>query len=238
MGNFLAYLSLLECIVNAFCMNWCRLPSQPIRCRSPKSQLAVNYKASSVCIPRRPEKRERSERIDEWLTHGNNPIPLIFHIPSANASRFIATYTALTIHSVFLVPSVSYLAKTVLVCTRPCSGDLNSMNTIMMLKICSELPDMYIMMAFMGSAFAGASATSQAFFIFSVSISSGEEGFRVWDLEVMVRWKKCLVGSVGLLWKRERGKEWGRGNYFAVGRRGVAGRIWDVGFCFGSGRRV
>lgn len=61
------------------------------------------------------------------------------------------------------------------------------MNTIMMLKICSELPDIYIMMAFMGSDFAGARATSHAFFIFRVSISSGEEGFRVWDLEVAVR---------------------------------------------------
>lgn len=46
---------------------------------------------------------------------------------------------------------------------------------------------MYIMTAFMGSAFAGASATSHAFLIFSVSISSGVEGFRVWDLEIAVR---------------------------------------------------
>lgn len=120
-------------------------------------------------------------------THGNNPIPLIFHIPSANASRFIATYTALTIHNVFLVPSVSYFANTVFVCIRPCSGVLNNIKTIIMLNICNELPDMYIMMAFIGSALAGASATSHAFFIFSVSISSGEEGFRVWDLELAVR---------------------------------------------------
>jgi hypothetical protein len=44
----------------------------------------------------------------------------------------------------------------------------------MMLNICSELPDMYMPMAFMGSCFAGAIATSQAFFNLSVSITSGE----------------------------------------------------------------
>ena len=42
----------------------------------------------------------------------------------------------------------------------------------MMLKICRELPDMYIMMAFMGSCLAGANATSQAFLSFNVSVSS------------------------------------------------------------------
>lgn len=56
------------------------------------------------------------------------------------------------------------------------------MKTIMMLKICSELPDMYIMMAFIGSALAGASANSHDFFIFSVSVSSRVGDFRACDL--------------------------------------------------------
>jgi hypothetical protein len=63
------------------------------------------------------------------------------------------------------------------------------MNTIMMLKICKELPDMYIIIAFMGNAFAGPSAISHAFLSFKVSISEGEGGFRRgwdWVLEVEV----------------------------------------------------
>ncbi len=46
------------------------------------------------------------------------------------------------------------------------------MKTIMMLKICRLLPDMYIITAFMGSALAGAMAISHAFFTFKVSVSS------------------------------------------------------------------
>ena len=42
-------------------------------------------------------------------------------------------------------------------------------------------------MAFMGSCFAGAMATSQAFFIFSVSISSGVGCFRIDCLEDAAR---------------------------------------------------
>lgn len=42
------------------------------------------------------------------------------------------------------------------------------------------------MMAFMGRAFAGARATSQAFFTFNVSISAGVEGLRIWDLDADV----------------------------------------------------
>ena len=53
-------------------------------------------------------------------------------------------------------------------------GVLNSMKTIMMLKIWSEFPDMYIMTAFMGSDLAGASASSQDFLSFSTSMSSVE----------------------------------------------------------------
>jgi uncharacterized membrane protein YkvI len=50
-------------------------------------------------------------------------------------------------------------------------GFLNSMKTIMMLKIWSEFPDMYIMMAFIGICFAGARATSHDFLSLSVSVS-------------------------------------------------------------------
>lgn len=45
-------------------------------------------------------------------------------------------------------------------------------------KIWSVFPVMYIPKAFIGSCFAGAMATSHAFFIFSVSISSGVGAFR------------------------------------------------------------
>lgn len=185
-----------------------------------QSDVVVLSHGQSSCQPQishrmpisRKTQRERgggsNERKNERKTHGNNPIPLIFHTPSANASKFIATYTIFTIHSLLLVPSVSYLANTLFVCMRPCSGVLNSMNTIMMLNICSELPDMYIIIAFMGSAFAGASASSHAFFIFRLSISSGEDGFRFWDLDVVVRWgkrKKGLVGLVRFWWERRAG---------------------------------
>ncbi len=47
-----------------------------------------------------------------------------------------------------------------------------------MLKICNELPDMYIIIAFMGNAFAGPRAISHAFLSFKVSISEGEGGLR------------------------------------------------------------
>lgn len=51
------------------------------------------------------------------------------------------------------------------------------MNTIIMLKICRLLPDMYIITAFMGSALAGAMAISHAFLTFSVSVSSTVDVF-------------------------------------------------------------
>ena len=44
-------------------------------------------------------------------------------------------------------------------------------------KICKELPVMYMPIAFMGSCFAGAIASSQAFFILRVSSSAGVGGF-------------------------------------------------------------
>ena len=53
-----------------------------------------------------------------------------------------------------------------------CTGVLKSMNTIIMLNICSEFPLMYIPIAFMGSDFAGAIATSHAFFSLRLFVSS------------------------------------------------------------------
>ena len=54
----------------------------------------------------------------------------------------------------------------------------------MMLNICRELPDMYIMIAFMGKALAGAKASSQAFLSLSVSVSAVVGGLRVGVLVV------------------------------------------------------
>ena len=70
----------------------------------------------------------------------------------------------------------------------PVMGFLNNMKTIMMLNIWSVLPDMYIMIAFMGKALAGARASSQDFFSFNVSVSAVVGGLRVGVLdEVVVR---------------------------------------------------
>ena len=72
----------------------------------------------------------------------------------------------------------------------PVMGFLNNMKTIMMLNICSELPDMYIMIAFMGKALAGARASSHDFFSFRVSVSAVVGGFRaVLLVETAVRYK-------------------------------------------------
>ena len=60
------------------------------------------------------------------------------------------------------------------------------MKTIIMLKICSELPDMYIIIAFMGRALAGARASSHDFLSLSVSVSAVVGGFRAGVLEEAV----------------------------------------------------
>ncbi len=71
-------------------------------------------------------------------------------------------------------------------------GFLNNMKTIMMLKICSELPDMYIMIAFMGRALAGAKASSQDFFSLRMSVSAVVGGLRAGVLEeAVVRCELC-----------------------------------------------
>ena len=55
-----------------------------------------------------------------------------------------------------------------------------------MLKICNELPDMYIIIAFMGRALAGARANSHDFLSLSVSVSAVVGGFRAGVLEEVV----------------------------------------------------
>jgi hypothetical protein len=72
----------------------------------------------------------------------------------------------------------SNLSNAWFVFINPTRGFLKAMNTIMILKICNELPDMYIMMAVIGKLLTGASATSHAFLSFKVSISSWVGGFR------------------------------------------------------------
>ena len=60
----------------------------------------------------------------------------------------------------------------------------------MMLKIWSVLPDMYIIIAFMGSALAGAKASSHDFFSFSWSVSARVGVLRGVILdEVADRWR-------------------------------------------------
>ena len=55
-----------------------------------------------------------------------------------------------------------------------------------MLKIWSVFPDMYIIIAFIGSALAGAKAISHDFFSFSWSVSATVGGLRVVTLEKVV----------------------------------------------------
>ncbi|KAK1827653.1 glycosyltransferase family 2 protein [Podospora conica] len=126
-----------------------------------------------------------SLKVPRWLggvgekvgnTHGSSPMLLTFHTPSASATTCIATYASLTCSRRARFESVSKRSKAWFVARMPISGFLKAMNTIMMLKICSELPDMYIMMPVIGRPLIGPRATSHAFLSLSVSISSGPGG--------------------------------------------------------------
>ena len=108
------------------------------------------------------------------MAYGNNPIPLTFQMPSASARQLQPTNAAFTISMSFLFPSVSSLEKVFWMFRTAWMGPLNSIKTIMMLKICKLLPVMYIPIAFIGNCLAGAMASSHAFFNLSVSISSCE----------------------------------------------------------------
>ena len=129
----------------------------------------------------------RAVYLVEWSTHGSRPIPLTFHTPSARHPSRIITYTTLTIINFDLISSLvlSYFAKAWFKPRMPLIGFMNSIYTIIMLNIWRLLPDMYIMMAFIGICFAGARATSQAFFNFSVSVSSGVGGLRALAFDVV-----------------------------------------------------
>ena len=62
-----------------------------------------------------------------------------------------------------------------------------------MLKICKELPDMYIIIAFIGRALAGARASSHDFLSLRVSVSAVVGGFRAGVLEEVV--DRCREGQ-------------------------------------------
>lgn len=98
---------------------------------------------------------------------------LTFQIPRANKTSCMNTYTTLTPTRRALVDGPSYFANAALVLIKPWMGPLKSMPTIIILKICKLLPDMYIMIAFMGICLDGAMAISHAFFSFKASVSSG-----------------------------------------------------------------
>ena len=62
-----------------------------------------------------------------------------------------------------------------------------------MLKICNELPDMYIIIAFMGRALAGARASSHDFLTLRMSVSAVVGGFRAGVLEEVA--ERCAEGQ-------------------------------------------
>ena len=63
----------------------------------------------------------------------------------------------------------------------------------MILKICKELPDIYIITAFIGKAFAGAKANSQDFLSLRVSVSSAVGPFRGCCLEAVERYNVVSI---------------------------------------------
>lgn len=110
--------------------------------------------------------------------YGNRPMALIFQIPTPSATSWHTTYTNLTCNNWEERESDWKRSKAWFVFIKPIKGFLNAIKTIMILKIWRELPDMYIMMAVMGRPLTGASATSQAFLSFKVSISAVVGGLR------------------------------------------------------------
>ena len=119
-------------------------------------------------------------------------MPFTFHIPNPRAKKLHATNASFTITICPLFPSVSNLANAWLTLSTAVMGVLNNINTIIMLKICSELPVMYIPNAFIGSCFAGASAISHAFLSFNVSISSAVGALRGVLFELLDRESCCV----------------------------------------------
>lgn len=117
---------------------------------------------------------------------------MIFQIPRARASAFVAMKASLTmIISCFLLSDSNRL-NVLLMFIMAVMGVLNSIAVIMSEKICSELPAMYIPIALIGSCFAGAIATSHAFLSFRESVSACVGGLRAgvlefFDLDTVVR---------------------------------------------------
>lgn len=104
------------------------------------------------------------------------------------------------------------------------------MNTIMMLKICRELPDMYIMIAFMGSCLAGARAISQDFLSLSVSVSSGVGALRGCCCCCFEAAERCWVGELGDVLQ---GLEWQTLLLRAAEYPGGSGMFVDFGLAVG-----
>ena len=105
-------------------------------------------------------------------TYGRRPIAFTFHIPITIVNICNPMYANLTVNNRLCVASPSNLEKVFPTFERALRGFMNSIAVIIMEKIWSVFPDMYIMIMFMGNDFAGARATSQAFLIFKSSVSA------------------------------------------------------------------
>lgn len=170
---------------------------------------------------------------------GNSPIEFTFHMPTARATSCIATYASLTCSIFALFVSVSKRSKAWFVARSPAIGFLKAIKTIMMLKICSEFPVMYIMMAVMGKLLMGASATSQAFLSFSVSISSGVACLRGW-IFVSFEVSRFFVVSSQLGLSRSAYDKWGLHTFepeVCDGKPGGSGMPPDLDLCAGGEAR-
>lgn len=152
------------------------LPPCPVAPPTPASRTVLSYVLLAEVDKSRTKKWHRE-------TYGSRPIPFTFHTPSASATTCIATNASFTCRIWPRLPGVSNRSNVCCVLRMPMIGFLNAMNTIMMLNICSELPDMYIMIAVIGRFLMGPRATSHAFFTLSVSTSSGVCCFLADDAE-------------------------------------------------------
>lgn len=75
-------------------------------------------------------------------------------------------------------------------------GAVKSIPTTIILKICTPLPDIYNMKAFMGTDFAGAMATSQAFFCLRDSTSAGKGAALIADDDLLDFYKFSMCQSM------------------------------------------
>lgn len=144
------------------------------------------------------------------------------------------------------VRSLSYLEKVEPTAESALIGFINNITVIIMLKICKLFPDMYIIIAFMGMAFAGAKAISHAFLRNKSSVSLALAGVAA-TAPPFADFCKCqLVDSpepptpptrstcLGTSSGRESRRVWDRRG---DGARLVAGKRTEVDDPMGSGRR-